>query len=973
MSQTKHIEEKWLSLWEAARIFEVDPDLCKQKVMVTFPFPYMNGPLHVGHAFSASRVDVYARFKRMQGYNVLWPWAWHWTGQPLVGASQRVARGDEVYMRVLREVDGVSEEHLQRFVDPKYMAQYYTEEGKIVARRIGFSVDWRREFTTVYPAFQKFIEWQYEKLKSQGYVTRGTHPVVWCPKDKSPTGDHDRQSGEGITPELYTLIKYKFGKNMFLPAATFRPETIYGITNLWVNPDATYVEATINNGEVWVISQEAAEKLKEQEKTVIVNRVFKGRELVGKTFENPITREKFPILPGWFVDTKVATGIVYSVPAHAPFDWLALKDLQQNPRVMEDFGVDPKVVLQIKPVSIIKVDGFGKYPAVEIVEQMGIKDQHDPKADMATKELYKKEFNSGKLEGNCGIYAGKSIKEVKDQLTADFNKLGITDAMYDLAESVVCRCMTPCIVKILSNQWFLNYSDTKWKEKAKKVIAQMKIYPETARTNFYNTIDWLKEWACARTTGFGTPLHWYNGGWIIETLSDSTLYMAFYTINKQINQNNIPSEALTPKVFDYIYHGKGEQTEISKATGIAVELLGAMREEFLYWYPFDLRNSAKELVANHLSFCVFHHAALFPPEHWPKGIGVNGMLMVEGQGMHKSKGNFITLKSAIDKYGADATRCGLMLGGEGMDDPDWRADNVYDIKNKFDALKSFANNIINITAVCKQSENTVLERWLQNKLQHRIQEVTGNLDELKTRTALQTALFEVWNDIRWYIQRKGNTNTVSPVDAMLVDVVKTWLKLLTPFAPYMCEELWSQAGETGFISTAQWPKFDESKIDFAAEEQENVIIDMLTDTQNILKATKIVPKQIVFYTAATWKWQIYLKILEKTSSGEAKISELMKEFSNNTELKPYMKDIAALVPKIIKAVTKLSSNRKINMLKIQKINEKEVIQNAVNFLKDRFNAKVNVYSEDNDDAEKRYDPQNRAQTAIPYQPAIYIE
>ena len=126
------------------------------------------------------------------------------------------------------------------------MAQYYTNEGRLAVKGVGFSVDWRREFTTVMPTFQKFIEWQYKNLKEKGYVTRGTHPVVWCPKDQSPTGDHDRQSGEGVTPEEYTLIKYKLDENTVLPAATFRPETIYGITNMWINPDATYVEADVN-------------------------------------------------------------------------------------------------------------------------------------------------------------------------------------------------------------------------------------------------------------------------------------------------------------------------------------------------------------------------------------------------------------------------------------------------------------------------------------------------------------------------------------------------------------------------------------------------------------------------------------------------------------------------------------------------------------------------------------------------------
>ena len=109
MSQTKQFEQKWQAKWENTHVFDAEPDPKRQKVMVTFPFPYMNGPLHVGHTFTASRVDVYARFKRMQGFNVLWPWGWHWTGQPLLGASQRVARGDEAYIKVLREVDGVPE------------------------------------------------------------------------------------------------------------------------------------------------------------------------------------------------------------------------------------------------------------------------------------------------------------------------------------------------------------------------------------------------------------------------------------------------------------------------------------------------------------------------------------------------------------------------------------------------------------------------------------------------------------------------------------------------------------------------------------------------------------------------------------------------------------------------------------------------------------------------------------------------
>jgi leucyl-tRNA synthetase len=960
MSSHKQIEEKWRSCWETSHVFEADPDPKRQKFLVTFPFPYMNGPLHVGHAFTATRVDVYARFRRMQGYNVLWPWAWHWTGQPLLGASQRVAKGDEAYIRVLREVDGVPEAELKKFVDPLYMAQYYTDEGRLIAQRIGFSIDWRREFTTVWPTFQKFIEWQYANLREKGYVTKGTHPVVWCPKDKSPTGDHDRQVGEGVTPEEYTLIKYKLDEKTFLPAATFRPETIFGVTNMWINPDADYVEASVN-GETWIISKEASEKLKEQERKVEVKRAFKGRELIGKTFENTVTHKRFPILPGWFVDAETATGVVYSVPAHAPFDWLALRDLQQKPEVLKEFGVDAEMVKAIKPISLIKVEGFGDYPAVEIVEQMGIKDQHDPKADDATKTLYKKEFHGGVLNENCSAYAGKTVREVKDALIRDFKSLGVADRMYDLPETVTCRCMTQCIVKVLSDQWFLNYSDAAWKTQAKQVVAQMRVYPEAAKPWFLTVIDWLKEWACARTTGFGTPLPW-GKGWIIETLSDSTVYMAFYTINKHIRQHNIKAESLTREVFDYIFLGKGNPEELGKTSSIALELLKQMREEFLYWYPLDFRNSAKELVPNHLTFCIFHHAALFPPELWPRGIGVNGMLMIEGKQMHKSKGNFITMKGAVDKYGADATRCALLLGAEGMDDPDWRAENVGDIQGKFEGLMGFAGGII---TGAKDPEVTVLDRWLQSKLQRRMAEVTTGLEELKTRTALQAALFDTWNDIRYYIQRKGKADA-----STLNEAVRVWLRLLAPFAPYMCEELWSQTGEAGFISVAAWPKVDESKLDISAEEQENFIADIIEDTLNILRATKIAPKRVCYYTAAEWKWQVYQKVLQKAVAGEAKMNEVMKELAAAPALKPHMKEVAGLVPRVMKALTKLSAERKGNLLKIKTANEKDIVQGALGFLKERFNAEVLVFSEEDT---QRYDPKQRAAMAMPNQPAIFIE
>jgi len=960
MKSLRQIEDKWRKAWETAKIFEADPDPSRKKFFITFPFSYMNGPLHVGHGFTATRVDAYARFKRMQGYNVLFPWAWHWTGETIAGASERVKNGDETLIRAFREIDGVSEENLKKFVDPAYMASYYTEDSRESVKRIGYSVDWRREFhtTSLYPAFSKFVEWQCERLRQKGYIIKGTYPVVWCPHDQSPTGDHDRQTGEGVVPEEYTLLKYRMEDGTYLPSATFRPETIYGITNLWINPDADYVKAKVN-GENWIISKTAANKLAEQLKAVKIISNFKGKEIIGKHFTSPLSTRKMLILPGWFVSPDNATGVVYSVPAHAPFDWLALRDLQKNPELLKEFNIDPEEVKKIQAISMIKLEGFGEYPAIELADQMEVKDQHDPKAEEATKLLYKKEFHGGILKEICGEYAGKKVNEIKDLLIHEFKEHGIADSMYDLPEPVVCRCLTPCLVKLLEEQWFIKYSDPTWKQKTKEALNQASIYPETARQWFLNIIDWLKEWPCARKSGLGTPLPW-SPGWIVETLTDSTVYMAFYTINKHLKQLNIKEEQLTPEVFDYIFYGQGNPEKIAAQSQISHKNLDEIRNEFLYWYPVDLRISAKELLPNHLTFFLFQHAALFP-NHLPQGIGVNGMLSIEGKKMSKSKGNFVTLKDALNQFGADATRCALLLGGEGMNDPDWRRETVGDVKSKLRGFQSLTDSIIKNA---KQTKTGHLEEWLISMLQHRIKIVTENMESLKTRTAIENGLFEVWNDFRWYIRRKEKFDS-----KVLKEALETWTRLLTPFAPYICEEIWSKMNKSGFISLADWPVYDETKVNVQAEETENLIKNVLDDTANILRATKIVPKEINYYSAASWKWQVYLTALKKSISTTLVLSDLMKELMKDSDLKKMAGKVAKFARGITDEINRMPEDRKLRQVQIGAVDEGTLLGKAKTFFGREFNAKIHTYREDD---QPLHDPQKKAELARPYRPAIYI-
>jgi len=122
MVDWRAIEAKWQKKWSESKLFEADPD-GREKIFTTFPIPYMNGPFHLGHALTCSRVDIYARFKRMQGYNVLFPFAFHATGEPIAGVAERVRKGDQDQIEILIK-GGVSEADVENFKDPEYIVDF---------------------------------------------------------------------------------------------------------------------------------------------------------------------------------------------------------------------------------------------------------------------------------------------------------------------------------------------------------------------------------------------------------------------------------------------------------------------------------------------------------------------------------------------------------------------------------------------------------------------------------------------------------------------------------------------------------------------------------------------------------------------------------------------------------------------------------------------------------------------------------
>jgi leucyl-tRNA synthetase len=253
--------------------------------------------------------------------------AFHVTGAPVIGISKRIARRDESAIKLYRDLYRVPEDVLETFTDPLNIVNYFSNEYEQVMTKAGLSIDWSRRFTTVEPTYSKFIEWQWYHLRQAGHVNKGAHPVRYCPQCENPVGDHDLLEGDKAEIQKFTLIMFQY-QDAFLPCATLRPETIYGVTNLWVNPTIEYVRARID-GKEWILSRQAMEKIALQDHDVIEIGTIAGTELVDKKVSHPLCGE-VPILPAAFVDPDMATGLVMSVPAHAPYDYIALRDLQRK-------------------------------------------------------------------------------------------------------------------------------------------------------------------------------------------------------------------------------------------------------------------------------------------------------------------------------------------------------------------------------------------------------------------------------------------------------------------------------------------------------------------------------------------------------------------------------------------------------------------------------------------------------------------
>jgi len=892
--------------WEEVKAFEANPDNTKESFMVTFPYPYSNGHLHIGHAFTLTKAVFRAQYERHQGKNVLFPFAFHCTGMPIQAAANKLKAEIELFGNppLFPEVDlevrakmeaelaeaaaakakaaapeakakggktklvaktgkgivrqwnilkmMVPVDEIPQFVDPYHWLKYFPPFGVDHLKNFGAGVDWRRSFITtpVNPYYDAFIRWQFETLRKKKKILFGKRNNVFSLVDGQVCADHDRSEGEGVGTQEYVLIKLQVlpveedgprhkkmaklletvgDKKVYFVPATLRPETMYGQTNCFVLPGGDYGAYTVNaTDEIFIMSPRSARGLSCQihkENKFYTNEfgkidcleTFKGEDLLGLPLKAPLAKyEKVYTLPLLTISMFKGTGIVTSVPSDAPDDYVSLKALQNKADFRAKYGITDKMVLPYEIVPIISIKGYGEASAEFMCKKLKIKSPNEKaKLTQAKDETYLKGFTIGIM--SVGPHKGKKVSEAKPIIKQEMIDAGQACLYLEPESRVVSRTNDECIVAA-TDQWYLTYGEESWTEAVKKHVLgdSFNAYDSSALGRYEYTIGWLKEWACTRKFGLGTYLPW-DPAWVIESLSDSTIYMAYYTISNHLqgidnlngDSNKSPDQIhpkdLTPEVFDFIYLNKAFPDNCK----ISEDKLKSMQDEFRYWYPMTLRISGKDLISNHLTMALFNHAAIWEdePELWPRGYYCNGHVQVDAQKMSKSKGNFLMMNDTVEKYSADATRFACADAGDSLDDANFSRETADT------AIVSLSNEETWMIETLESSDLRTGDdfNFMDNVLINETNRLITSCDEAFATMQFREGLQKGWHEMLLARNEYRSWCNDSSIP-MNKTVVSKWIEalviLICPICPHWSENVWSKIGKKGLAVKAAWPSAD---------------------------------------------------------------------------------------------------------------------------------------------------------------------
>ena len=731
----KQVEKKWQDIWDEKQCFHAENDSDKEKFYALVEFPYPSGQgLHVGHPRSYTALDIVARKKRMQGYNVLYPMGWDAFGLP----TENFAIKNHVHPAE------VTKKNIARF--------------KSQLKSLGLSFDWSREINTTDPSYYKWTQWIFLQLFKKGLAYKKEMSVNWCTSCKCVLANEEVVNGVcercgsevvhktksqwmlAITKYAQRLIDdlddvnyiervkiqqknwigrstgaevdFKTTEGDTLTVYTTRPDTLFGATYMVISPEHPMIEQwadKLNNiADVRAYREEAARK-SDFERTEL-NKDKTGVKLEGVAAINPVNGKQIPIFVSDYVLMGYGTGAIMAVPAHDDRDW-----------------------------------EFAKKFGCEIIEVVS-----------GGEDVQKAAFTAKDETGilvNSDFLNGKTVKDAIPVMIEWLGEKGIGRAkvQYKLRDWVFSR----------QRYWGEPIPIVKCDKCGYVPLPEDQLPLELPNVHTYEPTDNGESPLAHMTDWVNTTCPCCGGPAKRET-------------------DTMPQWAGSSWYFLRYMDPHNDKALASK-------------EALEYWSPVDWYNGGMEHTTLHLLYSRFWHKFLYDigvvptKEPYAKRTS-HGMILGEnGEKMSKSRGNVVNPDEIVDVYGADTMRLYEMFIGDFEKAAPWSPKSIKGCRRFLERVWSLAEKVQDGDEYSKEHE----------ALMHRtIKKVGEDADSLKANTAI-AALMTMLNEF----YDKG----VNKAE------YKTFLALLNPFAPHITEELWQQLGETGLLSVAPWPAYDEAK------------------------------------------------------------------------------------------------------------------------------------------------------------------
>ena len=731
----KQVEKKWQDIWDEKQCFHAENDSDKEKFYALVEFPYPSGQgLHVGHPRSYTALDIVARKKRMQGYNVLYPMGWDAFGLP----TENFAIKNHVHPAE------VTKKNIARF--------------KSQLKSLGLSFDWSREINTTDPSYYKWTQWIFLQLFKKGLAYKKEMSVNWCTSCKCVLANEEVVNGVcercgsevvhktksqwmlAITKYAQRLIDdlddvdyiervkiqqrnwigrstgaevdFKTTEGDTLTVYTTRPDTLFGATYMVISPEHPMIEQwadKLNNIEDVRAYREEAARKSDFERTEL-NKDKTGVKLDGVAAINPVNGKQIPIFVSDYVLMGYGTGAIMAVPAHDDRDW-----------------------------------EFAKKFGCEIIEVVS-----------GGEDVQKAAFTAKDETGilvNSDFLNGKTVKDAIPAMIEWLGEKGIGHAkvQYKLRDWVFSR----------QRYWGEPIPIVKCDKCGYVALPEDQLPLELPNVTSYEPTD--------------------NGESPLAHMTD--------WVNTTCPCCGGPAKRET----DTMPQWAGSSWYFLRYMDPHNDKALASPEALKYWSPVDWYNGGMEHTTLHLLYSRFWHKFLYDigvvptKEPYAKRTS-HGMILGEnGEKMSKSRGNVVNPDEIVDTYGADTMRLYEMFIGDFEKAAPWSPKSIKGCRRFLERVWALADKVQDGDTYSEQHE------VLMNRT---IKKVGEDADNLKANTAI-AALMTMLNEF----YDKG----VNKAE------YKTFLALLNPFAPHITEELWQQLGETGLLSVAPWPTYDEAK------------------------------------------------------------------------------------------------------------------------------------------------------------------